>query len=435
MQSSNEELIASNEELQSTNEELQSVNEELYTVNSEHIRKIEELTQLYADMDNLLKNTQVGTVFIDSGMTIRKVNDLGSKLTNILSSDIGRSIKHLAFPGMPESFIQDINSVTENLKPVQREWKYKQGDYYLMKILPYRTAENAINGVIILFINITQLKETQTNLSTLTTRLESALMMGEMAWWEWDYYTNTVITDKSKHEMLGYSKKELGNGFEWWMGLVHPDDYNLVMKAMSLHLEGKTQFYEAEYRIKHKLGHYLWYKDKGGIIKRNENGKPVKVVGIVMNITREILQKAMLGKELESSRIKLDAAILKYDMLFRTLTQGIVFQDPGGNIIDANPAAEEILGVTLEKMISRTSETPDWKAIRQDGSEFRGEDHPAMQCLRLNTIIRNVMMGVYNPIKSRYVWINITAVPFPPDENQQTSYVYTIFDEIPEPVK
>jgi two-component system CheB/CheR fusion protein len=386
-------------------------------------------------MDNLLKNTQIGTVFLDSDLTIRKINELGSKLTNILATDIGRPLKHLAFPGMPDTFLDDVISVAETLKPVQQEWKHKSGDFYLKKILPYRTAENAINGVIIIFINITQLKDTQKNLLALTSRLESAMVMGEMAWWEWDYSTNTVITDQSKHEMLGYSKKEVGKGFEWWTGLVHPEDYNQNMQAMILHLQGKAQYYEAEYRIRHKEGHYLWFKDKGGIVKRNNDGKPVKVVGIVMNITNEVMQKAMLGREIESSRGRLDAATLKYDMLFRTLTQGIVFQDTEGFIIDANPAAEEILGTTVAQMKTRTSETPEWKAIHEDGSEFKGEEHPAMQCLKLNKIIRNVIMGVHNPVRGKYVWIKITAVPFPADKSNNPPFVYTIFDEVTEPEK
>ncbi|WP_462319582.1 CheR family methyltransferase, partial [Marinilabilia sp.] len=121
LQSSNEELIASNEELQSTNEELQSVNEELYTVNSEHQNKIEELTKLNNDINNLLKNTNIGTLYLDSKLCIRKFTPVVSQLTNIIEMDIGRPIHHISVPENYHSFIEDINKVLDDLQPIEKE--------------------------------------------------------------------------------------------------------------------------------------------------------------------------------------------------------------------------------------------------------------------------------------------------------------------------
>ena len=97
LQATNEELIASNEELQSTNEELHSVNEELYTVNSEHKAKIEELTQLTSDMDNLLKSTEIGTIFLDRNFNIRMFTPAISVGFNVMPQDIGRPINHISY--------------------------------------------------------------------------------------------------------------------------------------------------------------------------------------------------------------------------------------------------------------------------------------------------------------------------------------------------
>jgi two-component system, chemotaxis family, CheB/CheR fusion protein len=96
LQSTNEELVASNEELQSTNEELHSVNEELYTVNAEHQRKIEELMQLTSDMDNLLASTDIGTIFLDLDLHIRKFTPAIAKLFNLVPHDVGRPLKHIS---------------------------------------------------------------------------------------------------------------------------------------------------------------------------------------------------------------------------------------------------------------------------------------------------------------------------------------------------
>jgi len=154
LQSSNEELIASNEELQSTNEELQSVNEELYTVNAEHQDKIEELTELNNDMNNLLKNTNIGTLFIDSQFRIRKITDIAAKITNIRDSDVGRPIDHISLDHIYKDFIEDINEVLETLQQKETEIRKKDDTWYLVRILPYRTAENAVDGIIITFIDI-----------------------------------------------------------------------------------------------------------------------------------------------------------------------------------------------------------------------------------------------------------------------------------------
>ena len=154
LQSSNEELIASNEELQSTNEELQSVNEELYTVNSEYQLKIDELTRSNNDLDNLLKNTDVGALYLDRNLCIRKITPLVSSITNILPSDIGRPISHISVINEYSDLISDINYVVETLKVLDRSIKDEKGNLWLARIRPYRTEYNAVQGVILTFVDI-----------------------------------------------------------------------------------------------------------------------------------------------------------------------------------------------------------------------------------------------------------------------------------------
>jgi|GEM_PF-3930920 len=118
-------------------------------------------------------------------------------------------------------------------------------------------------------------------------RVETALEMGGMSWWEWDVELNIVKTGEAKHTMLGYTKEEIATGYQGYTNLIHPDDYQKAMQAMMDHLQGKAKHYGVKYRIKHKNGNYLWYMDKGGIVARTESGKPKMMVGIVMNLTGE----------------------------------------------------------------------------------------------------------------------------------------------------
>lgn len=161
LQSTNEELIASNEELQSTNEELHSVNEELYTVNAEHKQKIEELTQLTNDMDNLLKSTHIGTVFLDRSLHIRMFTPAISAAFNMLDQDIGRPIDHIAFRLDHPNLMGDVSDVMQHAKPIERECKGADQKTYLFRVMPYRTGANRMDGIAMTVTDITAVKEVE----------------------------------------------------------------------------------------------------------------------------------------------------------------------------------------------------------------------------------------------------------------------------------
>jgi two-component system CheB/CheR fusion protein len=160
LQATNEELVAANEELQSTNEELQSVNEELYTVNAEYQKKISQLTELANDMDNLLSSTEVGTIFLDRELRIRKFTPRIAETFNLLAQDIGRPIdtftNSLAHPGL----VDDLRSVLESEQPVQREVRDQRGAWFLLRILPYR-ARGRADGVVLTLIDIEAVKDAE----------------------------------------------------------------------------------------------------------------------------------------------------------------------------------------------------------------------------------------------------------------------------------
>ena len=121
--------------------------------------------------------------------------------------------------------------------------------------------------------------------------------------------------------------------------------------------------------------------------------------------------------------------------LFETMAQGVVYQDAAGKITSANPAAERILGLSLNQMQGRTSVDPQWETLHEDGSAFPGETHPAMIALKIGKTVSNIIMGVYHPGQDTHVWININAVPlFRPGE--VTPYqVHTTFEDITERIQ
>ena len=160
LQATNEELMASNEELQSTNEELHSVNEELYTVSAEHQSKIEELTQLNNDMDHLLKGTEIGTIFVDSRMRIRRFTPAATRAFNLIAQDIGRPISHITYRFRKAELFDLIESVQESGQAAETDVSVDD-NIYLLRVLPYITEPEEAPGIVITVIDVTELKTAQ----------------------------------------------------------------------------------------------------------------------------------------------------------------------------------------------------------------------------------------------------------------------------------
>jgi two-component system, chemotaxis family, CheB/CheR fusion protein len=209
LQSSNEELITSNEELQSTNEELQSVNEELFTVNNEYQNKIEELTLLNNDVTNLLVNTHIGTVFLDMKLNIRKFTPAVTSAINILDMDIGRPIYHISHNILYEYLIKDIEQVVRTLKPKEIEVEGKKGNWFLLRILPYRTTDNAIEGIVITFLDITQRKKHEKEIEQNAKLLISVLDNSPIASIRLDKKKTIIYANNLATELLDIPKSEI----------------------------------------------------------------------------------------------------------------------------------------------------------------------------------------------------------------------------------
>lgn len=159
LQSANEELLSANEELQSTNEELQSLNEELHTVNSEHQLKIKELMELNDDLNNYFRSSEIGQVFVDTNMLIRKFTPAATRQINLIETDIGRPINHISNNIRYEKLVEDIKYVAQTKKSLEKEIQLNDSRWYLMRIIPYVRQDKRTDGVIVTFLDVTKLKE------------------------------------------------------------------------------------------------------------------------------------------------------------------------------------------------------------------------------------------------------------------------------------
>jgi two-component system CheB/CheR fusion protein len=156
LQATNEELLSSNEELQSTNEELQSVNEELHTVNQEYQAKIQELSDLNADLDNLLRGTEIGTIFLDEGLTIRRFTPAVAGLVRIIPRDVGRSIEHFSFAFDAPGFLEALLATLADGQHRSLDAAAADGRRLQVRVLPYLGGSIPQRGVVVTFVDVTE---------------------------------------------------------------------------------------------------------------------------------------------------------------------------------------------------------------------------------------------------------------------------------------
>lgn len=158
LQSSNEELQSANEELQSSNEELQSLNEELHTLNTEHQLRIKELVELNDDISNYLQSSQIGQIFLDQKLRIRRFNNAASAVINIIESDIGRPIEHITHHIRTGPFLEDINKAAQTGAVIEREIELHNGSIYLIRMMPYLRQQKERDGLVITLVDVSATK-------------------------------------------------------------------------------------------------------------------------------------------------------------------------------------------------------------------------------------------------------------------------------------
>ena len=162
MQSVNEELQSANEELETSREELQSVNEELITVNAELQTKVTDLSRANNDMNNLLAGSGVGTVFVDHQLRILRFTPEARAIINLIQGDEGRPVAHLVSNLVGyDRLVADVQVVLDSLISKEVDVETTAGKWYTMRILPYRTLDNVIEGAVLTFVDITEMVRTR----------------------------------------------------------------------------------------------------------------------------------------------------------------------------------------------------------------------------------------------------------------------------------
>ena len=222
LQAMNEELRSATEELETSREELQSINEELTTVNQELKGKVDELGHSNSDMQNLMDATAIATLFLDREIRITRYTPSAVALFNLIPTDVGRPLSHLAnkldYPNLEE----DARRVLQGLIPIEREVHDALGHWYLVRLLPYRTVDDRIAGIVLTLVDITERKGSQEALRLSEQRFDAIADKAVVGFVQTLLDGRIAFANHYYHQVLGYADGALlGTSV---FDRIHPDD-------------------------------------------------------------------------------------------------------------------------------------------------------------------------------------------------------------------
>ena len=357
LQATNEELLASNEELQSTNEEMQSVNEELYTINAEYQNKIVELTTANADFDNLLLNADVGALYVDEKMNIRKITPIMLQHTNLRITDLERPVTQINFLDSYPDFTQDVTDVSRQGKIVEKEITDANNVIWLVRIRPYFDHAHTPKGVLVSMFDITKrLEAAKFDLKHLTDSVPGGVLR-----LKFDDILVIEYANDSFFDLIGYTSEEmcldLHNRFD---RLLHASDW-IELKEEIRDAASDGRLLKVECR--------LWQKDKKSrwcslqaVVFRQEHH--IELQCIVTDISLIKDYEEQLKKERDY-----------YNKLYQNVVCGIVqyeIEDDTLRCYNANSEAIQMLGYeTMEEFRRQTAQTLPQVAAPEDAEDIR----------------------------------------------------------------
>ena len=399
MQSVNEELQSTNEELETAKEEMQSVNEELNTVNSELQNKVLDLSRANNDMNNLLAGTGIATIFLDHQLRILRYTPTAAKLINLIPGDVGRPMEHIVSNLTSYTALTtDAQAVLDTLAAKELEVQAKDGHWYTLRLQPYRTQENVIEGAVLTFIDITEQKKAQAALDVVSAGFKTMFTAAPLGIALIDSLTGHIYeVNPMFAQIAGRTMAELAQIN--WMSITHPDDVQADLDNMAQMNAGKTNGFRMEKRYLHHDGTAVWINMTIARMPAEDKAHPRHLCMI-----EDITERKRIAEELR----KKDA---DNQAMLESLLIGVVTHAADTRIIASNPEAQRILGLTAEQLSGKTAIDPAWAFVAENLSLVKPEDYPVSRAIAGKKPVAGYTLGIKRPDRDFITWVTVGALP------------------------
>lgn len=336
MQSTNEELRSTLEELETSKEELQSINEELQTVNQENRHKVEELSQLSSDLQNLLTASDIATLFLDRELRILRFTPKLANLFNVRIQDRGRPISDLTHRLSGLDLAADAATVLADLIPIEREIQDAAGNWFLTRLLPYRSTEDRILGVVVTFVDITARRKAEITLRASEERLRRMISVDVVGVLIFNESGTLLDSNEAFLKISGYSRQEIASRTLTWRMMTPPEYMETSEQQLeTLRATGRLGPYEKEYF--RKDGSRLWMLFAGAALGD----------GTVIEYCIDVSDRKRVEFELLQSKRYAESII-------ETLHEPLLVLKQDLHVRSANPAFYHYFAETPEGTLNRS---------------------------------------------------------------------------------
>lgn len=360
LQAMNEELRSSGEEMETGKEELQLVNEELVTVNQELKIKIEELASSNNNFQNLINSIDIGTIFLDRSLRVNLFSPAARSIFNLIPSDFGRPLSDITHRLEDADFTQDVESVLEKLQPIEREVSTTDGRTFLLRVQPYRTAEDRINGVVLTFPDISERKRREEKIRETARELAQQARIFNMTLtsisdltYIFDRDGRFLYANKPLLDLLDIDPKSIvGKNF---FDLNYPKDLAARLQNQIQHVFDTKETVRDETPYTGAAGEPGFYEYIFTPVLAADG-----TIELVAGSTRDVTTRKQIENELRLNRERLQKAL-------EIETVGVVFFNDDGAFTDANAAFLRLSGwsrpeMTAEKLFWYDLTPPEWRA-------------------------------------------------------------------------
>ena len=338
VQSANEELQSTNEELETSKEEIQSSNEELATVNDELNNRNAELDRVNNDLVNLLGSVQMAIVMVGPDLRVRRFTPTAGKLLNLIPADVGRPLADikLNLDKLPD--LEPLMAeVLETVSVKECEVQDKHGCWYSLRLRPYRTLDDKIDGVVVMLVDVDAMKRANDKVRESEAQYHAIFEATSVGVSETDPATGRLLrVNEQFARILGYTAAEVVG--KTIVEITHPDDRPAHSENYSRLARGETACYEIEKRFVRKDGTILWAHVTVNLV-RDAAGRPLRTVAITVDITERKRAQEALREQEERLRFVMDS-----------MPQKIVTVKPSGETDYFSPQWTEFTGLSAEQI-------------------------------------------------------------------------------------